>query len=110
MKSAASKSDESQVVIYTAFNPPPQEWLEPGGPSMTQQQFAEECDVNNILANYIRTGDISLSLRVRVFMVMFLTILLILRLQCRSFWMLKTVLMSFLLRFVSGLTMTPRNS
>ena len=60
MKSAASKSDESQVVIYTAFNPPPQEWLEPGGPSMTQQQFADECDVNNILANYARTGDISL--------------------------------------------------
>lgn len=60
MKSVAFKTDESHVVIFTAFNLPPQVWQEPGGDSMTQQQFADECDVNNILANYLRTGDISL--------------------------------------------------
>ncbi|UPW41759.1 internal scaffolding protein [Peromfec virus RodF7_15] len=29
-------------------------------PSMTQQQFKEQCDINNILARFLQTGDVSL--------------------------------------------------
>lgn len=32
---------------------------DPGGPSMTKQEFADECDINNIMRNYARTGMIS---------------------------------------------------
>lgn len=28
----------------------------PGGPSLTRQEFADECDINNLMAQYERTG------------------------------------------------------
>lgn len=42
--------------FYTAFNPPPKEGIVNNLPSLTQQQFAEEADINNIIASYNTTG------------------------------------------------------
>lgn len=44
------------MVFYTKFNPPPQVGLEFTEPSMTEQHFKDECDVNNIVAQYQQTG------------------------------------------------------
>lgn len=38
--------------FYTRFSPPPSPAFETVGPSMTQQRFKEECDVNYVLAKY----------------------------------------------------------
>lgn len=45
----------------TLYNPHParQFGTKPEGDSLTQQQFKEECDVNNILSKYRRTGMVS---------------------------------------------------
>ena len=43
-------------VFYTAFNPPPKVREVNSSPSLTQQQFAEEADINNIIASYNTTG------------------------------------------------------
>lgn len=45
----------------TLYNPhPPRKFsYQPEGESLTQQQFKEECDVNNILSKYRRTGMVS---------------------------------------------------
>lgn len=42
--------------FYTKFNPPPQVGLEFTEPSMTEQHFKDECDINNIVAQYQQTG------------------------------------------------------
>ena len=42
--------------FYTKFNPPPQVGLEFTEPSMTEQHFKDECDINNIVAQYQATG------------------------------------------------------
>lgn len=42
--------------FYTKFNPPPQVGLEFTEPSMTEQHFKDECDINNIVATYQQTG------------------------------------------------------
>lgn len=42
--------------FYTKFNPPPQVGLEFTEPSMTEQHFKAECDINNIVAQYQQTG------------------------------------------------------
>lgn len=49
------------MTFKTRFNPhPPRKYaFVPKGTSLTQQQFKEECDVNNILAKYKKTGMIS---------------------------------------------------
>jgi phage internal scaffolding protein len=39
-------------------NPPPRCWFETQGESMTQQHFAEESEINNILRTYDRNGVI----------------------------------------------------
>lgn len=45
------------VKFKTRFNTKPREYaFTPTGDSLTQQQFKEECDVNNILAKYKKTG------------------------------------------------------
>lgn len=38
--------------FYTRFSPPPAVSFETVGPTMTQQRFKDECDVNCILAKY----------------------------------------------------------
>lgn len=42
--------------FYTKFNPPPQVCLEFTEPSMTEQHFKDDCDINNIVAQYQQTG------------------------------------------------------
>lgn len=42
--------------FYTRFNRPPQVGLEFTEPSMTEQHFKEECDINTIVARYQETG------------------------------------------------------
>lgn len=42
--------------FFTKFNPPPQVGLEFTEPSMTEQHFKDECDINNIVAQYQQTG------------------------------------------------------
>jgi phage internal scaffolding protein len=37
-------------------------------PSLTQQQFKDECDINNIIRNYTQTGELPLSNRVGQFL------------------------------------------
>lgn len=42
--------------FYTRFNPPPKVGLEFTEPSMTEQHFKDECDINNIIKTYQQTG------------------------------------------------------
>lgn len=42
--------------FYSRYNPAPQVAVEFDEPSMTQQHFADECDINNILAKFVKTG------------------------------------------------------
>lgn len=42
--------------VYTRALPPPQVGSRNDEPTMTQQHFTAECDVNNILAKFVRTG------------------------------------------------------
>ncbi|WNK14792.1 MAG: internal scaffolding protein [Microvirus sp.] len=42
--------------IYSAFDPPPNQGIENLEPTMTQQHFQDECDINNILAKFTTTG------------------------------------------------------
>lgn len=44
--------------FYTSFNRPPRVASHAGGKSMTQQQFAQECDINYIVKRAQRTGTI----------------------------------------------------
>lgn len=45
-----------QPLIYSAYNPPPQVGEYNPEPSMTQQHFQDECDINNILAKFVKNG------------------------------------------------------
>lgn len=45
--------------IRSRANPPGRVQLSFEGPGRTKQAFRDECDINNILAQYIRTGTIS---------------------------------------------------
>lgn len=42
--------------FFTKFNPPPQVGLEFTEPSMTEQHFKDECDINTIVSQYQQTG------------------------------------------------------
>lgn len=42
--------------IYSKYDPPPHEGVICNEPTLTQQHFAEECDINNILDRYASTG------------------------------------------------------
>lgn len=42
--------------MYSYYNPPPQIGLRCTSPDLTQQQFTEECDINQILKKFIQTG------------------------------------------------------
>lgn len=44
--------------FYTSFRRPPRVVSDVGGESMTQQQFAQECDINYIVKRAQRTGTI----------------------------------------------------
>lgn len=44
--------------FYTSYNRPPRVASGAGGASMTQQQFAQECDINYIVKRAQRTGVI----------------------------------------------------
>ena len=46
----------SKLVFFTAYNPPPSVDVVNTEPSLTQQHFAEECDINNIVEKYMLTG------------------------------------------------------
>lgn len=42
--------------FYTRFNPPPQQSIKFLEPSMTEQHFKDECDINTIVSRYQETG------------------------------------------------------
>ena len=42
--------------FYTRYEVPPEVGLEFEKPSLTQQHFKDECDINNIVATYQETG------------------------------------------------------
>ena len=42
--------------FHTAYEPPPQVEFINEEPSLTQQSFAEECDINNIVERYMISG------------------------------------------------------
>jgi phage internal scaffolding protein len=44
------------VVIYSRYKLPPNPGFVNDEPSMTQQQFKDEADINNIMARYQKTG------------------------------------------------------
>lgn len=44
------------VKIYSRYDTPPKDGIEFVELSMTQQQFMDECDINNIMAKYRVTG------------------------------------------------------
>lgn len=44
------------VQIYSRFNPPPKNYTEIVGASLTKQSFQAESDINNILKKYQKTG------------------------------------------------------
>lgn len=46
----------SDIPFYTRYNPPPQVSVEFKEPSLTQQQFKEEADINNIIASVNAQG------------------------------------------------------
>lgn len=49
----------SDLKIYSRFNTPGDSGVDFTEPSLAQQHFAEECDVNNIVSRAIQTGDVS---------------------------------------------------
>lgn len=46
----------SEQRFYTRYNPPPQVSVKFSKPSLTQQQFRQECDINNIIASVNSAG------------------------------------------------------
>lgn len=49
----------SEQKFYTRYNPPPQVSVKFSKPSLTQQQFRQECDINNIIASVDSSGVIN---------------------------------------------------
>jgi len=45
--------------IYSIFDPSPKVLEVNDDPTMTQQHFAAECDINNIIASYALTGNLT---------------------------------------------------
>ena len=46
----------SKPFFHTLYEPPPQVEFRNDEPSLTQQHFADECDINNIVEKYMITG------------------------------------------------------
>lgn len=46
----------SEQKFYTRYNPPPQVSVKFSKPSLTQQQFRQECDINNIIDSVNNAG------------------------------------------------------
>ena len=44
------------ITAYSRHNPPPDHGVEFPEPSLTQQHFAPECDINNVIARFTKTG------------------------------------------------------
>lgn len=44
------------IVVHDQFNPPGHPGTANDQPSLTQQQYAEECDINFIMRNYTQQG------------------------------------------------------
>jgi len=51
------------VIIHSLYNLPAQTVIINDDPSLTQQHFKEECDVNNIINKFIKTGVMPLGTR-----------------------------------------------
>lgn len=51
------------VKIFSKYKPPKHGGIIFNLPSMTQQNFKEECDINNILAKFVKTGILEQSAR-----------------------------------------------
>lgn len=47
----------SKPKFHTRYNPPPSPGIVFEEPTMTQQHFRDECDINKIVERAIRTGD-----------------------------------------------------
>lgn len=47
---------EKQMTIFNYYNPPPQVGLRCTSPSLAQQQYTEECNINQILQKFTQTG------------------------------------------------------
>ncbi|ENR6342793.1 hypothetical protein AB1H01_003806 [Escherichia coli] len=47
----------SKPKFHTRYDPPPSPGIEFTEPTMTQQHFRDECDINKIVERAIRTGD-----------------------------------------------------
>lgn len=47
---------ERTTRIYSCYDPPPGVDTVNLEPSLTQQHFADECDINNIIERYVNTG------------------------------------------------------
>lgn len=50
---------DSKLKIYSRYDVPGDAGIEFSEPSMTQQHFADECDVNQIIQRAVQTGDMS---------------------------------------------------
>ena len=44
------------ITAYSRHNPPPDNGIEFPEPSLTQQHFAPECDINNVISRFTKTG------------------------------------------------------
>ncbi|QXP08638.1 MAG: internal scaffolding protein [Arizlama microvirus] len=53
-----AKNAKTNGVVYSYFNPPPAVGAV-FGPSMTQEEFKDECDINRIMARYSKTGTVA---------------------------------------------------
>lgn len=49
----------SEQKFYTRYNPPPQVSVKFSKPSLTQQQFRQECDINTIIASVDSAGVVN---------------------------------------------------
>lgn len=58
-KSVAVPMDDFNRPKYSFYIPHKRVPAEIGGPSLTQQEFMDECDINNIMDRYEKTGVIS---------------------------------------------------
>jgi len=64
-KSTTSLNEE-QRVIRTPFNRSPRVQLVCPEPSLTQQEFTEECDINNVILRFSATGELPPRVNARV--------------------------------------------
>lgn len=49
----------SEQRFYTRYNPPPKVSVKFSKPTLTQQQFKQECDINNIIASVDSAGVVN---------------------------------------------------